>query len=156
MLVSSRGLACAATLLVAAANATAARAQTIAETLDKWGLLGTWAVECSQPPGKNNTHTSYVATSGGSVLRKRLMGSRPDSHQIKSAVVRPDGMIDVVTDYTDLGWGIHKTTLMKGPDGRVKAFASGKADGTEYTIKSGKFVRTGAPAPWQSKCGKGS
>jgi hypothetical protein len=155
MLVSYRSLArvaTVATILIAASHATAARAQTTAQTMEEWGLLGTWAVDCSQPPSARNSYTSYVATSGGEVLQVRHLGRRQDSRRIQAAAVRRDGMIEVVTDFSDLGWGMHKTTFQKGTDGRIKAMRSGKLDGTQDTIRSGKFVRDGRPARWQSRC----
>ena len=45
-----------------------------------------------------------------------------------------------------------KYMLMMGPDGRTRAMANSKADGSEPTIKDGKFTHNGSETPWQVRC----
>ena len=45
-----------------------------------------------------------------------------------------------------------KYTLIMGPDGRTRAMANSKVDGTEQTIKDGKFTANGNDTPWQIRC----
>ncbi|MBI2716798.1 MAG: hypothetical protein HYX37_20475, partial [Rhizobiales bacterium] len=46
-----------------------AGAETVAQTLKQFGLLGTWADDCSQPAANNNFHTVYAAMANGNVQR---------------------------------------------------------------------------------------
>ena len=39
-----------------------------------------------------------------------------------------------------------------GVDGRIRTIANSKVDGTEQTIKDGKFTANGGDTPWQSRC----
>jgi hypothetical protein len=55
----SRMLVCLAAGLLVTSHAPAAKAQIVADTLDKWGLLGTWAVDCSQPPSVKNGYKTW-------------------------------------------------------------------------------------------------
>ncbi|MGE3647370.1 MAG: hypothetical protein AB7G10_03465, partial [Reyranellaceae bacterium] len=40
----------------------------VADTLEKWGLLGTWSLDCGQPPAGNHIHIRYVKWLGGKVM----------------------------------------------------------------------------------------
>ena len=47
----------------------AANAETVSQTLRKFGLLGTWADDCSRPAANDNFHTVYAALPNGHVQR---------------------------------------------------------------------------------------
>lgn len=152
MPISSRALAgVVVIILLAAFDADAARAQTVAETLGRWGLLGTWATDCSRPPGRGNGYLSYVARGAGRVLYVRNFGNQRDAREIRAAAVRPGGLIEVVADFGAVG-GVRKWTIAKGADGRIRTVANSKVDGTNASVRNGRLVGSGAETVWQSKC----
>src|SRR5205814_1569657 len=51
-------------LLAVLVTAEASLAQTVAQTATKWGLLGTWRLDCSTPPSRADGELKYVVRSG--------------------------------------------------------------------------------------------
>jgi hypothetical protein len=151
MPVSARMLACIVAGLVATSHAPAARAQTAADIMERWGLLGTWAVDCKRPPAINNTYLSYVKSGGGKVLHERNFGNRRDSREVLSATVSPEGRIEVTADF-GRGGGMRRWSLARVPDGRIRTMASSRVDGTGATIRDGRFVSGGRSSPWMRRC----
>ena len=39
-----------------------------------------------------------------------------------------------------------------GPDGRIRAMANSKIDGTDQSIKGGTFTANNNATPWQVRC----
>jgi hypothetical protein len=152
MPISSRTLAGVVAILMVVFSADGAEAQPVAETLARWGLIGTWSTDCNRPPTRTNYRVSYVARAGGRVFHERDFGNRRDSREIRAATVGPGGWIEVVADFGALG-GMRKWTMMKGVDGRIRTVANSKLDGTDATIRGGRFVVGGdAETVWQMRC----
>jgi hypothetical protein len=152
MPISSRTLAGLVAVLLLAFGTHGARAETVAETLAKWGLLGTWAADCSRPATKDNSRLSYVARAGGRVIQQRDFGSGRDFREIRAAGLKPGGLIEVVADFGSLG-GVRKWTIIKGADGRIRTLANSRVDGSDATITGGRFVvGSGAETVWQTRC----
>jgi hypothetical protein len=42
--------------------------------------------------------------------------------------------------------------MLMASDGRIRALANSRTDGTEETIKDGKFTANGGVTPWQTLC----
>ena len=116
---SSRTPAGVVAILLVAFFTDGARAETVAETLARWGLLGTWATDCSRPPSQANHRLSYVARAGGRAFHERNFGNTRDSREIRAAALRPGGLIEVVADFGALG-GVRKWTMIKDADGRIE------------------------------------
>jgi len=152
MPISPRTLAGVFVILLIAFGADGAAAETVAETLARWGLIGTWATDCSRPPSQANYRLSYVARPGGRVFHERDFGSSRDSRELRAAALKPGGLIEVVADFGALG-GVRRWTMMKGADGRIRTVANSKLDGTDATIRNGRFViGSGAETVWQMRC----
>jgi len=45
-----------------------AHAQSSTTTIQDFGLVGKWAIECSRPPGPANEHSLFAVTSSGIIL----------------------------------------------------------------------------------------
>ena len=71
MLATSRIAACAVAVLVAALAADAAKVNTIADTMERWGALGTWASDCRRAPERGNSYFRFVR-SGDRVVHERV------------------------------------------------------------------------------------
>lgn len=127
-----------------------ASAQTVAGVVEQWGLLGTWAVDCRQPPSGNRTHFTYVKRPDGAGVDARRDFGDPavnDSSRIRSARILPDGSLELSEDSADpFTW-----VTIKGSDGRIRSM-TGRTGNGQYTVRDGRFVHNGAPTPWQTRC----
>lgn len=128
-----------------------ARAQTVADTLTRWGLIGTWALDCSNPASESNGYLGYLSGSPGKVSHERDFGSKKDSNEVQRATTGRGGVLELIVNFSGLNQ-TRKYSLMMGPDGRTRAMSNSRADGTEQTIKDGVFTASGKPTPWQTRC----
>lgn len=133
--------------------ATRPAAQMAADAAGGWGLIGTWAPSCDQPPGDRNVHVRYVARDDGRLVMERDLGdpTRNDTTEVLAAVVAKDGTIEVVIDLRAFAM-VRTYALAKDGDKRVRALWNRQIGG-DYTIRDGRFTSNGAEAPWQYRCG---
>ena len=151
MRVSTWMLACGIAALLAASLAPAASAQTVASTLERWGLFGTWSEDCSRSPSPGQGgRLSYRPLQGGKVLHERDFGTSRDSREILMAAIIPGGPIEIFASFEPVG-GMRRWVFVKGADGRIKTVENSRIDGTEATIENGRF-RDGRETRWLSKC----
>ncbi len=134
-----------------AANAQSRQDTSIAHAMRSWGLLGTWATDCSQPASLANSYLSFHVGDRGSVLHRRDFGDGREVYEVQAATITRDGLIEVIVDFKALG-GRRRWALAKGADGRIRAMANSKADGTDPSIRDGRFVGSGIQASWQTRC----
>lgn len=118
--------------------------------MERWGLVGTWAVNCHLPPSRTNgMHSTYIRRLGGDVEVHRDFGDPQynDTSPVLAARVDSEGRLELTVDprqtFTYL--------LAKAPDGRIRSMSGRLATG-EYTVRDGRFVANGNPTPWQSRC----
>ena len=128
-----------------------AAAQSPVELASRWGLIGTWALDCTKPPSGSNGYLTYVIRRAGQVSHERNFGDRQDSNDVEQIRPGADGAIELVVSFPSLKQ-TRRFSLIMGPDGRTRAIANSKADGTEPTIRDGKFVHNGSETPWQVRC----
>jgi hypothetical protein len=126
-------------------------AQTMAERASQWGLIGTWSLDCSKPASGSNGYLTYVIRRAGHVTHERDFGDRQDVNQVEQVNTGAGGALELVVNFPQLNQ-TRKYTLIMGPDGRTRAMANSKVDGTEQTIKDGKFTANGNDTPWQIRC----
>jgi hypothetical protein len=138
-------------LVALAAPIHVAEAQSIAERLSRWGLIGTWALDCSKPASDRNGYLSYAIRRAGQVSHERDFGDRQDVNEVQQARTGLGGAIELVVHFPGLAQ-TRKYTMLMGVDGRIRAMANSKTDGTEPTIKDGKFTAGGGDTPWQVRC----
>ncbi|HEY7687301.1 MAG TPA: hypothetical protein VH835_01335 [Dongiaceae bacterium] len=141
-------------LLFAAAMALAhgAAAQSVADTMTRWGLTGTWALDCSKPASDANGYLSYVARSGGKVSHERdFGGGKRDSNDVQRAVTGIGGALELVVHFPRLNQ-TRKYTMLMGSDRRIRAMANSRIDGKEQTIRNGRFTHNNGVTPWQTRC----
>ena len=61
-------------------------AETVAQTARKWGLIGSWSLDCSLPPDRNKgTVLAYVIAPDGRVLHRRNFGESTDESEVIAA-----------------------------------------------------------------------
>jgi hypothetical protein len=128
-----------------------ASAETVAQTVRKWGLIGTWSRDCSVAPGKDSLAVlSYAVAANDQVVHRRDFGSVQDENPVVTAEVLADGMLDLRVFFP----GFKQTReygLMRQPDGTVRTMYNHDQK-DEYSIKDGKFSANGNPTPELHKC----
>jgi hypothetical protein len=128
-----------------------ASAETVAQTASKWGLIGSWALDCSLPPDRGKgALLAYEVAPGGRVMHRRNFGDVKDENQVLSAKVSGNGMLNLRVSFP----GLKETReygMMKQPDGTMRAMYNRNAK-EEYSIKDGNFTSNGNPSPAQHKC----
>src|SRR5262249_7790595 len=144
------------TMLVAIAFAlttTAANAQSVRNTVLTFGLFGTWAPSCSDPPAPGNSHTVFSVTSTGVIRVLNDFGHDYDDmiYDIISArrvapanialrevlLADPNVVLDVV---------------MQRDGERVRIWSSYDAAGTPLVVR-GMFPNSrGQQTRWAARC----
>lgn len=133
------------------ASTSMAGAETLAATVEQWGLLGSWAVDCAARPDRDKgALLSYEIRKDGRVMYRRNFGEAKDENEVVSATVSAEGLLDLMVFFPAL----HQTRefgLLLQKDGSLRAIYN-RSERGEYTIKDGKYVATGAPTPAQQRC----
>ncbi|WP_063691725.1 hypothetical protein [Bradyrhizobium stylosanthis] len=128
-----------------------ARAETLAATVEQWGLLGSWAVDCAARPDRDKgALLTYEIRKDGRVMYRRNFGDARDENEVVSATINAEGLLNVMVYFPSL----HQTRefgLLLLKDGSLRAIYN-RSDRGEYTIRDGKYVATGAPTPAQQRC----
>ncbi|MBB4371831.1 hypothetical protein GGD63_004632 [Bradyrhizobium sp. cir1] len=128
-----------------------ARAETLAATVEQWGLLGSWAVDCAARPDRDKgALLTYEIRKDGRLMYRRNFGDAKDENEVVSATVNTGGLLNVMVYFPSL----HQTRefgLLLAKDGNLRAIYN-RSERGEYTIRDGKYVATGAPTPAQQRC----
>jgi hypothetical protein len=141
-------LALVTTLTVAVAPAAAAG--TTAETVRNWGLLGSWATDCSVPPDRANPALVYEITPDERVMLRRNFGTGKDEQEISTAEISGDGVLRLRMFFPAFKQTRDNGIVMQS-DGSIRAIYS-RNDKDEYTIRDGSFVASGNPTVALHKC----
>jgi hypothetical protein len=128
-----------------------ASAETAAQTARKWGLIGTWSMDCALPPDRNKgTVLAYAIASNGDLVHRRNFGDTSDESPVLSAELSNNGMLNLRVLFPNLKQ-TREYGLMKQPDGTLRAIYN-RNQKEEYSIRDGKFTDNGNPTPRQHKC----
>jgi len=129
----------------------AAGAESLAATVEQWGLLGSWAVECAgRPDREKGALLTYEIRKDGRVMYRRNFGEAKDENEVVSAMVNADGLLNVMV-YFPLLQQTREFGLLLSKQGSLRAIYN-RSERGEYTIRDGKYVATGAPTPAQQRC----
>jgi hypothetical protein len=142
----------AAGALLCAALAPAAGAETLSATVDQWDLLGSWAIDCALRPDRDKGAVlTYEVKPDGRVIYRRNFGDAKDENEVVAASADEDGLLNIMVFFPSLHQAREYGLLLQ-TDGSMRAIYNRGQRG-EYTIRDGKFVRTGEPTPAQHRCG---
>ncbi|MCG2667223.1 hypothetical protein ACFPFP_09730 [Bradyrhizobium sp. GCM10023182] len=132
-----------------------AGAETLAATVEQWGLLGSWAVDCAVRPDRDKGAVlTYEIRGDGRVMYRRDFGDAKDENEVVSATVNAEGLLNLMVYFPTL----HQTRqfgLLLAKDGSLRAIYN-RSERGEYTIRDGKYVKTGAPTLPQQRCSQQS
>ncbi len=139
-------------LIILAGFATSASAAgNVAETVRKWGLIGSWSRDCSVPPDHaSGTVLTYAIEADGSVVLRRDFGDIRDENNVVAARISANGVLNLDVYFPSLDQ-TRQYGLIKLPDGTLRAIYN-RSGRREYTIKDGKFTANGEPTPGEHRC----
>src|SRR5208337_2787601 len=126
----------------------AAFAQTPAQAMIYFGLVGKWSIDCYGPDSTTFTPTGDVVQAevifGDGAHHSTLVYS--SAERVDNARLRPN-----IRTYGSEGQNFLTVVILKRGDGRIQTVSSVSSDGT-VLIKDGVLVRSGAEIPSQGKC----
>ena len=131
-----------------------APADTVADVTRRWGLIGSWAIDCSAPPSKTRPVLSYDITRDGRVMHRRDFGSGMDEQEIIAAEILTDGILSIRIHFQAFKQ-TRENGIARQPDGSIRSIYS-RNERNEYTVKNGKFVANGNPTSVLRKCISGA
>ncbi len=138
-------------LVLAHALPLAASADTVAQTVQKWGLIGRWSLDCSLKPDRDNgTVLAYEIAGDSRVVYRRDFGGTTDESEVVTAEISADGMLNLRVSFPSLKQ-TRELGLMMQPDGTMRAIYNHNQK-NEYSIKDGNFTANGSPTRPQHKC----
>jgi len=86
--------------------APAASASRVTETASKWGLIGSWSLDCSLAPDRDRgTILIYAIARGGRLIFRRDFGDEKDDNEVVGAKVSADGMLNLRVYFPSLKQG---------------------------------------------------
>ncbi|MGJ4918478.1 hypothetical protein ACQR10_28170 [Bradyrhizobium sp. HKCCYLRH2060] len=137
-------------IVLCASSASAARADDTVEVARTWGLIGTWAADCSAPPVKGRgAIISYEVTDDRHLIYRRDHDPS-DVNQVASARVEADQTL-VLSIVLPKARQTRENGITRTADGDIRSvFNRGEDD--SYTIRDGRFVANGKPTPALRKC----
>jgi len=128
-----------------------AHAETLAATVEQWGLLGSWAVDCTARPDRDKgTLLTYEIRKDGRVMYRRNFGDTKDENEVVSATINAEGLLNVMVYFPSLQQ-TREFGLLLSEEDRLRAIYN-RSERGEYTIRDGNFVKTGAPTPPLQRC----
>jgi hypothetical protein len=130
--------------------AVGASADTVAQTVRKWGLIGFWSQDCSLLPDRDKgTVFAYEIEPGDRVVHRRYFGDTTDESEVIAAEVSGGGMLRLRVFFASLKQ-TREFGLAMQPDGTMRAIYNRQKH--DYSIKDGKFTANGKPTPSEYKC----
>jgi hypothetical protein len=135
------------------AQSTAApAAMTVQQAAQTFGLIGTWAPDCSQPPSTDNEHDIYALNSDGTVGLQYNDGPgfEPNTYNWTQAVLVDPDTLQIDGIFSGDNTAQH-TVLQKNSAGQMRVF--GNVDGTgKILVQNGTFANSSGGPPWVTKC----
>jgi hypothetical protein len=132
---------------------TLASAQSPRDVLREFGLLGTWATDCSRPSDSDNFYTIYAGTSDGRVRRTYYNTPGREKPYNVYTVTRAIRLPADQLSYQQEGDVNHdKIDVILLKDGSRYKIWSSVTDEGKVLVKEGKFPGSGNDSPWQAKC----
>jgi hypothetical protein len=134
-----------------------AQAESTADVVSQFGLVGTWATSCSQPASDGNYLTVYAIK--GSVV-SRTYYDKPDHVYNNYKIVTAKRLQPDLLSYTQI-WdfegkpadsaGDRVNVLLNMQDGKFQIVSSQGSDGS-FFVADRKYPGSGNESPWQLRC----
>jgi hypothetical protein len=135
------------------ALAAGAKAQSVAGSVQEFGLVGAWAIECTQLPSPQNEHSIFTIADTGSVRLRNDFGRDYDEmvYRIISArLVAPDkvALRQVLMNDSRI---VLDTVMLKSDD-RIRVWSSHGLDGMALVSEGTIPSTNGHETRWALRC----
>jgi hypothetical protein len=130
-----------------------AHSQSAAAAMEEFGLLGTWAGECSQGPSPTNNHATYLVTSSGGLELKYQSGADYEDsvYNILDAKRLGSDKLSLRQVLTSNDRVTLDIVLLKDND-KVRIWSSLFPDGTALVEEGVMTSMTGRETRWMTRC----
>jgi hypothetical protein len=130
-----------------------AHSQSAATAMEEFGLLGTWAGECSQGPSPTNNHATYLVTSSGGLELKYQSGADYEDsvYNILDAKRLGSDKLSLRQVLTSNDRVTLDIVLLKDND-KVRIWSSLFPDGTALVEEGVMTSMTGRETRWMTRC----
>lgn len=139
-----------AALMLLFASTGFAGAQTVAETLTEWSLMGLWSADCDRFPSERNTYLRFTAGPDGRALLERDSGETRISGEVTAAEIAADRSLTLRVRFPREKAAREISYVKALP--RVMRVIIDRAIGGDFTIREGKYLATGEATLWQMRC----
>jgi hypothetical protein len=119
------------------------------DAMVKFGLIGSWAVDCHAPPSLANPFQTFVASNAAQPTRQLIVGN--------PSIDRLQPLYDVAllaADRLRLAYaqgGVTVTVVLIKQEGRIRPIESTTSSG-ETVVSGGIVQRDGRSTTWLEKC----
>jgi hypothetical protein len=125
---------------------------TVQQAAQAFGLIGTWASDCNQPPSTDDEHDVYALESDGTVSLVYDDGPdvQPNRYSWNQAILIDQNTLQIDGVFYGDNLAQH-TVLQKNDSGQMRVY--GNVDGSgKILVQNGAFTAgPGGPA-WVNKC----
>lgn len=132
---------------------TFAHAQSATDAVQNFGLLGTWAAECSQSPSPRNEHAVFSLTTFGTVQVRNDFGRDYDEmvyHVVNARRIAAERLALRQVLATDMH--VVLDVVMLKVEDKVRVWSSRGADGTALVRDGAIAAGGGAQTRWTMRC----
>ena len=127
-----------------------ARADEVADVATKWGLIGTWRLNCGRPAGPQNPGVAF-SVQDGKVIEERDSGETRLSGEVKSAAIRPDSALILVIAYPAIRQTREIIEIRYGRDTR-RIQSDRNLETNEHAVENGRFTGSDEMTPAVQLC----
>jgi hypothetical protein len=130
-----------------------AHAQSSTRTIQDFGLVGKWAIECSRPPAPANEHSLFAVTSSGSILVMNDFGPDYDGMVYRVVHAEPVGLDKIsLRQVLTTDEAVVLDIVMLKNNERIRVWSSRTADGNMF-VKDGTIASANDHATrWHNRC----
>jgi hypothetical protein len=141
-------------LLLGPAHPQLANAQSAADAVREFGLIGTWAGDCKEEASPANSYATYVMTQEGSLQLKYQTGTdEEDTIRYEISAVKPMGADKLSLRQALAGNDrIALDIVLLKQDGKIRIWSSLFADGTALVEDGVMTAMTGRETRWLARC----
>ncbi|HEY5009498.1 MAG TPA: hypothetical protein VII42_15975 [Caulobacteraceae bacterium] len=139
--------------LIGFACAGAAQANPTQDAATRFGLPGTWALNCAKPPAPDNEYAHWTLAPGGKISQAYDDGPTDLKNRYRWDTARLLGSDTIVLDGVFFGNGLGQHVEILKRDGRIRPQNSSDSSGRKLVV-DGAFPSGGGPS-WFTRCGSG-
>jgi hypothetical protein len=134
-----------------------ANAASVEEVFQEFGLLGTWAADCSSPATPRNPHVSITVPSAGLVLEDHDLGPEfaVNRYSVLSAEPVSQTSVSVQVIFQPGTTVEERQKLVFSVNNKTRRTIFNQSDAGAIRVKDGVAIERGSKTPLLQKCDEG-